>query len=152
MMMTKDEELDSPKAIDQAPHDETNATTSESNSSKLITSLLTDDEESAEFHQLQDLVRMLNINGEWFRRQIWVILMIVSGTILYITNRYQAQQEIIEEESLRNELQDWKFRSLTRSSELTLKCRQSKLEEQLHANGDSTLKTSSSAPFRITRD
>ena len=95
---------------------------------------------------------MLSIDGQWFRRQIWVILIIVLGIIVYITNRYQAQSEIILEENLRDSLKDMKFRSLTRSSELTLKCRQSKLEEQLKANGDSNLAPSTEAPFYIYKN
>ena len=52
------------------------------------------------------------------------LLLIVGGIIFYITNRYQAQKDIIELVQLQNELKDMKFRVLTRSSELTLKTRQ----------------------------
>ena len=107
------------------------------NGQRLLNSLLNEGEdEDQPIKGWKDLTKVLSIDGQWFRRQIWVILIIVLGIIVYITNRYQAQSEIILEENLRDSLKDMKFRSLTRSSELTLKCRQSKLEEQLKANGD----------------
>ena len=78
--------------------------------------------------------------------------LILFGVVLYITNRYQAQQEMIEEEKLRSELQDWKFRSMTRNSELTFKSRQSQLEKQLKNMGDSTLLPSNEPLYKITID
>ncbi|MBO4642211.1 MAG: hypothetical protein J5661_05085 [Bacteroidaceae bacterium] len=125
----------------------------ESSGQQLLNSLLTEGEdEDQQIKGWKDLTKVLSIDGQWFRRQIWVILIIVLGIIVYITNRYQAQSEIILEENLRDSLKDMKFRSLTRSSELTLKCRQSKLEEQLRANGDSSLAPSTEAPFYIYRN
>ena len=88
----------------------------------------------------------------WFRRQLGAIALILFGVVLYITNRYQAQQEMIEEEKLRSELQDWKFRSMTRNSELTFKSRQSQLEKQLKNMGDSTLLPSNEPLYKITID
>lgn len=121
---------------------------------KVISALVQDDEEESprSLGGWKDIRDALNINGEWFKKQLGVIILIVICTILYITNRYQAQQEIIDEENLRKEFQDWKFRSLTRNSELTLKTRQSKLEQQLKALGDSTLKPNSEANYRIVKD
>ncbi|MBP5619261.1 MAG: hypothetical protein J6X23_02275 [Bacteroidaceae bacterium] len=123
------------------------------NGQRLLNSLLNEGEdEDQPIKGWKDLTKVLSIDGQWFRRQIWVILIIVLGIIVYITNRYQAQSEIILEENLRDSLKDMKFRSLTRSSELTLKCRQSKLEEQLKANGDSNLAPSTEAPFYIYKN
>ena len=100
-----------------------------------------------DLHQIKDLLHALRIDGQWFKRQIKVILLIVAGIIWYITNRYQAQQEMIEEEKLRRELTDWKWRNMTRTSELTLHTRQTFLEDKLKELGDSTLKTSAMPPF-----
>ena len=94
---------------------------------------------------------LLIIDGQWVRRQIVLILLIVGGIIFYITNRYQAQKDIIELVQLQNELKDMKFRVLTRSSELTLKTRQSELEKQLKNFGDSTLQVTNEAPFIIKK-
>jgi hypothetical protein len=75
---------------------------------------------------------------------------ILLGVILYITNRYQAQKEMIEEEKLRTELTDWKYRNMTRKSQLTMRTRQSQLELQLKALGDSTLKVSKIPPYILS--
>ncbi|MCR5334245.1 MAG: hypothetical protein K6E45_04910 [Bacteroidaceae bacterium] len=100
--------------------------------------------------QLRDAWKQISIDGQWFKRQIWLFVVIVIGIIVYISNRYAAQQEIIEEQLLREELQDWKFRSLTRNSELTFRTRQSQIELQLKAFGDSSIQVSNKAPYQIT--
>ena len=87
--------------------------------------------------------------GSFFRRQIWFILMLVIMSVLYITNRYAAQQEIVEEERLRKVLVEKKNYALTRYCELTRASRQSTIEQQLKALGDSTLKSSKEPPFII---
>ena len=107
-------------------------------------------EEEMALRQWKSVIRQMSIDGQWFKRQIGVIILAVTGIIIYITCRYQAQQEIIQEEQLRKELQDWKFRTLTRNSELTLKTRQSQIEIALKNFGDSTLKVSTEAPFKTT--
>lgn len=120
----------------------------ESNRSKLFSSLLSEDEERRpEIGQLKDLLHMLSIDGKWFREQIGVICLIVAGVIVYITNRYQAQQEMLEEDRLRKELLDWKYRSITRSSELTFRTRQTNVMDKLRENGDSTLLPGKTAPY-----
>ena len=125
----------------------------ESNRNKLLNSLMDEDEEKTpEIRQWKDIWHAMSIDGQWFKRQIGVILMVVAGIILYITFRYQAQQEMIEEDNLRKELLDWKYRSMTRNSELTLRTRQSQLEQMLKANGDSTLKASITAPFALENE
>lgn len=107
-------------------------------------------EEEMALRQWKSVIRQMSIDGQWFKRQIGVIILAVTGIIIYITCRYQAQQEIIQEEQLRKELQDWKFKTLTRNSELTLKTRQSQIEIALKNFGDSTLKVSTEAPFITT--
>lgn len=123
----------------------------ESRKAKIISSLLNEEEGETDLrnYRWKDL---LIIDGQWVRRQIVLILLIVGGIIFYITNRYQAQKDIIELVQLQNELKDMKFRVLTRSSELTLKTRQSELEHQLKNLGDSTLLPTNEAPFIIKKN
>lgn len=102
-----------------------------------------------EIEKLKLLVSSISINGEWFKRNLKYIACILLCVIAYITNRYQAQQEVIEEEALRAELEDWKFRCLTRTSELTLKTRQSQIEKRLKEYGDSTLIVGSAPPYAL---
>ena len=122
----------------------------ESRKAKIISSLLNEEEGETDLrnYRWRDL---LIIDGQWVRRQIVLILLIVGGIIFYITNRYQAQKDIIELVQLQNELKDMKFRVLTRSSELTLKTRQGELEKQLKNFGDSTLQVTNEAPFIIKK-
>ena len=111
-----------------------------------------DDSEKKDMEHLKDVLQALSINGLWFKKQLGVLALILFGIIIYITNRYQAQNEMIEEDKLREELQDWKYRSMTRNSELTLRCRQSQLEEQLKVMGDSTLCSSNEPVYELTND
>ncbi len=135
--------MDSEKHIDPLLPD--------NNKSKLLSSLASEDEENAkQLQHWKDVANALSIDWGWIQRQMGVIGLIALGVLLYITNRYQAQQEAIEAEALRNELKDWKYRSLTRSSELTLKCRQSNLEEILHEMGDTTITFNVTPPYKLT--
>lgn len=113
-------------------------------------SLFTEGESVAEeSRSLKELVGTLNIDGLWFFRQIPLLLITLGGILLMVTNRYQAQQEIIEKEQLQRDMEDWRFRALTRSSELTTKSRQSQIEERLKQMGDSLLTTPTEPPFTI---
>lgn len=126
----------------------------QSNKSKLLNALVNeeDDSEKKDLEHLKDVLQVLSINGLWFRKQLGVLSLILFGIIVYISNRYQAQNEMIEEDKLHEELQDWKYRSMTRNSELTFRCRQSQLEEQMKAMGDSTLSSSNDPVYELTSD
>lgn len=117
---------------------------------RLLSMLGNSMEDEMALKQWKSVIRQISIDGQWFKKQIGVIILAVVGIIIYITCRYQAQQEIIQESQLKKELQDWKFRTLTRSSELTLKSRQSQIENALKNFGDSTLKVSTVAPYTTT--
>jgi hypothetical protein len=108
---------------------------------------LTSDEDDKQ--KFLEVMQSLSINGQWFKKQFGVIALILVGVIIYVTNRYQAQQEIIEEEALQKELDDWKYRCLTRNSELTLKTRQSKVEDLLRQYGDSTITSGIEPPYAL---
>jgi hypothetical protein len=108
---------------------------------------LTSDEDDKQ--RFLEVMQSLSINGQWFKKQLGVIALILVGVIIYVTNRYQAQQEIIEEEALQKELDDWKYRCLTRNSELTLKTRQSKVEDLLRQYGDSTITIGIEPPYAL---
>lgn len=36
------------------------------------------------------------LGGRWFRRQFWFIVMVVGMLIIYVSNRYSCQQEMIQ--------------------------------------------------------
>ena len=87
--------------------------------------------------------------GSYLRRNIWFILLLVLLSILYISNRYAAQQEIIEEEKLRQELVEKKNYALTQYAALTMASRQSSIERKLRQLGDSLLMSATEPPFII---
>lgn len=92
------------------------------------------------------------LTGKWLRRQFGLIILISVFTIIYISNRYSSQQEFIEIDRLRKELQDIKYDALTRSSELLERSRQSRIQEYLKATNDSSLQTATTPPFVIKID
>lgn len=87
--------------------------------------------------------------GDVLRRNIGFVLFLVALGVAYITNRYLAQQEVIEEERLRAELIEKKNYALTQYAQLTSYSRQSNLENRLRELGDTTLTTAAEPPFII---
>ena len=150
-MSKKEDHITEPEELLKNNHSAEEEPKEESSRAKLLNSLVSDEDEdkAPDIRHWKDIMQAMSIDGQWFKRQMGVIFMIAAGIILYITFRYQAQQEMIEEDMLRKELLDWKYRSMTRNSELTLRTRQSQLESRLRANGDSTLKSSNVPPFTL---
>lgn len=89
------------------------------------------------------------LTAGWLRRQMGLIVLCVFFAIVYITNRYSAELELIEIEELKDELTEIRYRALTRSSELTVKTRQSQIEKSLRTTPDSVLQTPKEPPFLI---
>lgn len=87
--------------------------------------------------------------NDFFRRQVRLLILVMVLTIIYISNRYSCQQEMIEIDRLKKKLTDIKYDALTRSSELTEKSRQSRIEEYI-SRSESTLGTSTNPPFLVT--
>lgn len=85
---------------------------------------------------------------DFLRRQSGLLILITIFTVIYIGNRYSCQQEMIEIDRLRKELVDIKYDALTRSSELTERTRQSRIEEYVSAE-HSELQISTAPPFVI---
>ena len=88
-------------------------------------------------------------SAQLFRNNIWLILIVVFFTIIYISNRYSVQKDLIEIDKLENKLSDTKYRALSSSSPLTEKSRESHVLELLKTKKDSVLKMSSRPPFII---
>ena len=119
-----------------------------SDEEKLIRSLAGDEDEGNEM-AAASFRQMLDAAPRWFLSQWKMLLLCLFGLFLYITNGYQAQMEMMQEKELESQLKDWRYRSILRTSELTLLCRQSQLEERLREQGDTTLHASKVPPFVI---
>ena len=144
------EELQEPQEPDKPnePNEAQEPDEPVSDKEKLMLSLVSDDDEVDEL-TAAGIRQMLDAAPRWFLRPWKMLLLCLAGIFLYITNGYQAQVEMMQETELEAELKDWRYRSITRVSELTLLCRQSQLERRLREQGDSTLLPSKVAPFII---
>ena len=83
------------------------------------------------------------------RNHIWLIVLIVMITTVYVGFRYQCQQDMIEIDRLEKELTDSKYKAMSSSSNLTELCRQSHVLQVLRANRDSLLRISDQPPYKI---
>ena len=83
------------------------------------------------------------------RRQLGVLLLIVGFIIIYISNRYSCQKDMLEIDRLNTELIDAKYRALSSSSELTEKCRESNVLKMLQTNEDNILHIPSQPPYIV---
>jgi hypothetical protein len=89
------------------------------------------------------------LTAEMVRHQIWLIILIVIFTIVYVAFRYQCQQDLITIDKKEKELLDAKYKALSSSSTLTEKCRESHVLDALKNNKDSVLKVSDQPPYII---
>lgn len=89
------------------------------------------------------------LGGKWFRRQFWYIVTVVGMVIVYVSNRYSCQQEMIQTKMLTDTLLDRRYKALTRSSQLKEKMRRSVIEGSL---ADTSLQTANSPLFKVQVD
>ncbi len=89
------------------------------------------------------------LSADIVRSQIWLFVLIVVFTIVYVALRYQCQQDMIAIDKLENELKDAKYKALSSSSTLTERCRESHVLELLKNRNDSLLRPSDQPPYII---
>ena len=89
------------------------------------------------------------LTAQIIRRQIWLVILIVFFVIIYISNRYNIQNDIIELDKLQKELQDTKYKALSTSSQITEKSRESNVLDMLKNNKDSVLHNATQPPYII---
>ena len=89
------------------------------------------------------------LTADMVRRQIWLFVLMVFFTIIYVASRYQCQQDMIAIDKLEKELLDAKYKALSSSSTLTEKCRESRVLDALKQNNDSLLHISDQPPYII---
>lgn len=69
------------------------------------------------------------------QRHLGLIVLIFALSIAYISNRYAFQQEQVEIQRLRTQLNDVKYEALARSSELMEKSRESSIQRFIKEQG-----------------
>ena len=89
------------------------------------------------------------LTTQTIRRQIGIFFLITGFLIVYVSNRYSVQKDLIEIDKLQDELQDAKYKALSSSSQLTEKSRESHVLEMLNNNKDSVLKIANQPPYII---
>ena len=89
------------------------------------------------------------LTAQIIRKQIWLFMFIVFFIIIYISNRYSIQKDLIELDQLQKELQDTKYRALSTSSQITEKSRESNVLNMLKHSKDSTLHIATQPPYII---
>ena len=89
------------------------------------------------------------LTADMVRRNIWLFVLMVIFTIVYVAVRYQCQQDMIAIDKLEKELLDSKYKALSSSSTLTEKCRESHVLHALKQNKDSLLHIADQPPYII---
>lgn len=89
------------------------------------------------------------LTTEVVRSQIWLFILIVVFTIVYVAFRYQCQQDMLTIDKMEGQLKDAKFKALSSSSTLTEKCRESHVLDILKQNNDSLLHQADQPPYII---
>lgn len=89
------------------------------------------------------------LTTEVVRSQIWLFVLIVAFSIVYVAFRYQCQQDMIAIDKLEQKLIDAKYKALSSSSTLTEKCRESHVLDILKQNQDSLLHQADQPPYII---
>ena len=89
------------------------------------------------------------LTTEVVRSQIWLFVLIVAFSIVYVAFRYQCQQDMIAIDKLEQRLTDAKYKALSSSSTLTENCRESHVLEILKQNQDSLLHQADQPPYII---
>lgn len=89
------------------------------------------------------------LTADMVRRNIWLFVLMVIFTIIYVAVRYQCQQDMIAIDKLEKELLDAKYKALSSSSTLTEKCRESHVLHALKQNKDSLLHIADQPPYII---
>ena len=89
------------------------------------------------------------LTTEVVRSQIWLFVLIVIFSLVYVAFRYQCQQDMITIDKLENTLTGAKYKALSSSSTLTEKCRESHVLDILKQNKDSLLHQADQPPYII---
>jgi len=83
------------------------------------------------------------------KRQVWLIVLVAAFILVYVSNRYSCQKDMLEINELKEQLKDAKYKSLASSSELTEMSRESNVLEMLRNNKDSVLHIADQPPYII---
>ena len=150
----KDEVLESPSEDIRQEKDDgigntTDVNAEEQTSAQKMMDALTDDDDEKVNLSFGSVLGGDILTAAWIKHQVLFIVVIVLMIIAYITNRYMSQQSMIKINSLKKELAEIRYESMTRSSQLLQRTRESKVIEFLKNTRDSMLNISAQPPYVI---
>jgi cell division protein FtsL len=97
---------------------------------------------------VRDILNGNFLTKKFFRRQYLLIILLVVLSIVYIDNRYSSEKQIAYTASLKKNIQDAKYESLTISAELMEISRQSNIFRLMQSKG-MKLKPSNTPPIVV---
>ena len=156
-MKNDDIELEMQETVVEEPAGQTDETEDAKSQAKKTIEIIKE-QAREEDPKLTSAVTLRSILGGDFltaamvRRQIWLFVLMVIFTVVYVAFRYQCQQDMIAIDKLEKEVLDAKYRALSCSSTLTEKCRESHVLEALKQNKDSLLHIADQPPYIIYID
>ena len=115
---------------------------------QVLISALAEDEDERISLSLPNVLRGDILTAKWLRRQIWWMVMVVLMAFLYVSNRYSAQKQLIENENLKEELKETHYDAMARSSQLMRNSRRSIIMDKL-ADANSSLTMPERQPAMI---
>lgn len=89
------------------------------------------------------------LSSQFFRQNVWLMILIAVFVVVYISVRYSVQKELLEIDQLYSRLDDAKYRALSSSSQLTEECRESHVLGILKSSKDSVIKMAEQPPYII---
>lgn len=89
------------------------------------------------------------LTARYIKGQIGVFLVITLFVIIYVSNRYNVQQDLIEIDKLQKELQETKYKALSTSSQITERSRESNVLKMLQQGKDSVLRIAQQPPYIV---
>ena len=133
---------DSPKEPQQEPQQE-------SLKEAIVRQAIEEEASDSSNYTLRKILGGDILTAQIIRRQIWLVILIVFFVVIYISNRYSIQNDLIELSKLQIQLQDVKYKALSTSSQITEKSRESNVLDMLKNHKDSTLHIATQPPYII---
>lgn len=148
--INNDEQLQEPQVADQSSErDEETGKTLKETLQKIKETASEEDPRPSQALNLRTILGGDLLTTGTVRSQIWLFVLIVVFSLVYVAFRYQCQQDMLTIDQLEGELKAAKYKALSSSSTLTEKCRESHVLDILKQNKDSMLHQADQPPYII---
>lgn len=86
------------------------------------------------------------LTGDWLRRNVWYILLLVGMCLIYVSNRYKCQQVIVDNRKVSDSLFDYRCKAYTARTIYTEMIQRRNVEKNLT---DTTLHTATTPIYVV---